>query len=40
MLSIIVNLIWNYENNLIEMQNNIDFFDESIEIIEKIKREI
>ena len=29
-----------YENNLIEMQNNIDFFDESIEIIEKIKREI
>ena len=30
----------NYENNLIEMQNNIDFFDDSIEIIEKIKREI
>ena len=30
----------NYQNNLIEIQNNIDFFDETINVIENIKGEM
>ncbi len=30
----------NYQNNLIKIQNNIDFFDETIKVIENIKGEM